>query len=480
MQDMIATSESATSTNVIKRVAVSTETTEDIQSIIDNGSAEQIIALSEKYVTNSGLYQRILIYFSTFLTNDIFIAPKKISNKTINQKKYLENYKKATFFADTILNPKLNFPNITFKILVYGAYYGLLIENNETEIVFKDLPQKYCRSRYKTYKNINVLEFDVSYFDSITTAVLREQILSEFPKEFKKAYLAFKKDSNLRWFTVPAEYGIAFYYHDQYKPFFISMIPTISNLSDYRSLEKSLDKQELERILVQKIPTDKEGNFILSIPEAAAMHQGVVNMLANNEHTDVLTTFAEITVANLGDKTKTDRDNLEKVERSVYTEAGVSRMLFASDSATSVDLSVKNDMSLILDICEQYVNWLTFQTNLRYSENSKYFFESSLLPISQYNKDKMTEQYLKVAEFGYSKILVGIASGIKQSSLVDLMELENEILSLNDILVPLQSSHTSSGSTTTDPSGKDSGRPAKNLDQKSDKTVANEESMQRR
>ena len=468
--EMVSVTSDAYTTGGFKKIVYSEETTESIQEMLATGSAEQIIALSEKYVSNSGLYQRILVYFSTLLTNDIFVTPKKITAKTINQKKYLENYKRATFFADTTLNPRLNFPRLMYKILVYGAYYGLFIEQSETEIVFKDLPYKYCRSRFKTHKNVNVLEFDMAYFDGITDKVLRENALNEFPKDFRKAYLAYKADMNKRWYTVDPSIGVVFYYQDQNKPFFVSMIPTISMLNDYRALEKSLDKQELERILVQKIPIDKEGNFVLSIPEATELHRGIVNMLRNNQSLDVLTTFAEIQLLNVGDKTKADRDNLSKVERSVYVEAGVSQLLFAGDSASSIQMSITNDMSFVLDLSEQFANWLSYQTNMRYSESSKYYFEVNILPISQYNRKDMLDIYLKTAQFGYSKILVGIASGVKQSSFIDLMELENDILNLAENMKPLQSSNTQSGPT------EETGRPAKPSEEKAEKTVANEES----
>lgn len=470
IQEMVSVNEGAYSTTVTKRILTSIDTSEAIQTMISDGSAEQIIALSEKFVSNSGLYQRILVYFSTFLTNDVLTVPKKVTIKTINQKKYLENYKKAAFFADTTINPKLNFPRITFKILVYGAYYGLFIEKSESEIVFKDLPYKYCRSRFKTHQNINVLEFDISYFDTITDKLLKEQAFTDFPKDFKKAYDAFKKDSKLRWYIVPPEIGVVFYYQDQYKPFFVSMIPTIATLNEYRALEKSLDKQELERILVQKIPIDKDGNFVLSAPEAAELHRGVVNMLKNTQRTDVLTTFAEVEMISLSDKAKTDRDNLDKNERSVYTEAGVSRLLFAGDSATSVEMSIENDMALILDLSEQYSNWLSFQTNLKYGENNKYYFEASILPISHYNRKDMVDLYLKVAQFGYSKILVSIATGVKQSSFLDLMELENETLKLSELMIPMQSSNTQSGGTDA------GGRPATPTKQKAEQTIKNQES----
>lgn len=478
MDDMVGVggpSSYATSATYLKKINYSSDTYETVLETIRSANSDQIIALSEKYIATSGIYQRILTYFSTHLTNDVFIQPKKITSKTINNKKYMENYKKACFFADTVMNPKLNFPRLTYKMLVSGAYYGILTEKSESEVVFKDLPSSYCRSRYKTHKNINVLEFNMQYFDDIVDEQMREVAITEFPKEFGKGYKEYKaKGNDYKWMAVPPQIGIAFYYNDQYRPYFVSMIPSIANLNDYRALEKSLDKQELDRILVQQIPIDTEGNFILTIDEAAELHRGVVNMLRNNAGTDVITTFAEVDMLSLGDKSKVDRDNLEKVERSVYNESGVSRLLFSSDSATSVDMSIKNDMALVLDMEEQYANWLSYQVNLRYSENSKYYFEVTLLPVSHYNKEKMLDLYLKSAQFGFSKIVVGVVSGIKQSSLLDIIEMENELMNLDEIMIPLQSTHTQTGEEET--AKKAGGRPKVENEDKADTTVASQES----
>ncbi len=472
IKDLVATSQDAYNKYSTKRISYSSETVEEIKEIIASGSASQIINLSEKFVANSSLYQRILAYFSNFLTYDVFITPKKITSKSINEKKYFDNYKKTCFFADTTFNPKLNLPRITFQMLVYGAYYGLYIERNEYEAIIKDLPNAYCRSRFKTYKNINVLEFDMAYFDTITDEVLKKQALAEFPKEFEKGYRAYKSDINQRWFTVSPEIGIAFFYRDQNKPFFVGVIPTIADLEEYRGLEKELDKQDLEKILYQKVPIDKEGNFLLDNDEIIALHRGTARMLSTNSKIDVLTTFLDVELLSLGDKTKADRDNLEKMERSVYTEAGVSRLLFAGDSATSVNLSIMNDLSFVLDLAEQYSNWLTYQTNLKYAEGSKYFFEVSILPVSNYNRKDMLEIYLKTAQYGYSKILVGIVSGVKQSALLDLIDLENNLMGLHDKMMPLQSSHTQTQETS-----EEGGRPAKETEDKKEQTIKNEESV---
>ena len=448
INSMVGINQDAYSRNVTKKIQISSYTTDEIIEIVETGNPSSVITLSQKFVATSGIYQRIITYFSNFLTNDILVSPQKVGTKSIKANKYLENYKAATFFADTVINPKLIFPHIVYTMLVNGAYFGILSIQGDDSAVFIDLPPTYCRSRFKNYQNINILEMDMSYFDIFTDEELKKQSLASFPKEIQKAYATFKKDYNQKWFSVDPNYGVAFYYEEQNKPYFISMIPSISRLNDYKQLEESLDKQELERILVQKVPINKDGEFLLDLDEAAELHQGVVDMLQNNQSTDVLTTLCDVELLSVSNKMQSNRDNLEKVERSVYNEAGTSKLLFSGDSDLAIANSIANDMSVAIAFETQLVNWLTYQINLRFSEKNKYYFDISLLPISQYNKKDMMNFYLSSAQFGFSKIAVALASGLKQSSFIELMELENGILDLTSLMNPLQSSNTQSGKQT--------------------------------
>ena len=287
-----------------------------------------------------------------------------------------------------------------------------------------------------------------------------------------KAYIKSKKElMNGRWMLIPDDLGVVFYYKD-IKPLFASTIKAIEDLNDYKGIEKSLDKQDLNKILVQQIPM-KDGELLFTTDEAVEIHKAVVKMLRNNPNVDVLTTFTDAKMLEVQDSKQANRDNLEKMERSVYNEAGVSKNLFASDGTTALDYSQKVDMALALDIAKRFETFLTYHTNRKFAEK-KVFFEVTILPITHYNREEMFDLYLKGAEYGYSKILAGVASGIKQSNLLNLITLENDYLDLATRMVPLQSSHTTSGKETT--SDNEGGAPTKDGMDKSDKTRQNEES----
>ena len=68
-----------------------------------------------------------------------------------------------------------------------------------------------------------------------------------------------------------------------------------------------------------------------------------------------------------------------------------------------------------------------------------------LLPITIYNYNDQMESYRQNAEYGIGILDAIVASGIKQSEIQDVLELE-EYLELNTKLKPLQSSHTTSSS----------------------------------
>jgi hypothetical protein len=76
---------------------------------------------------------------------------------------------------------------------------------------------------------------------------------------------------------------------------------------------------------------------------------------------------------------------------------------------------------------------------------------------------------LKQANSGYSFILPALAMGLSQRELGNIKDLENDVLNLKEKLIPLSTSYTESGAGP--------GRPELPAQQKSAKTIANEESL---
>jgi hypothetical protein len=71
-------------------------------------------------------------------------------------------------------------------------------------------------------------------------------------------------------------------------------------------------------------------------------------------------------------------------------------------------------------------------------------FGVEILPVGQYNVKDYQAQALNAAQYGYSFIIPSIAMGLEQNQLFDIKNVETKVLKMNELLVPLQSSHTMS------------------------------------
>jgi len=60
--------------------------------------------------------------------------------------------------------------------------------------------------------------------------------------------------------------------------------------------------QKLLKIIIQKMPLDKNGDLVFDIDEAQQLHNNAVKMLGKAIGIDILTTFADVDVADMSDK----------------------------------------------------------------------------------------------------------------------------------------------------------------------------------
>ena len=277
-------------------------------------------------------------------------------------------------------------------------------------------------------------------------------------------------------------------------PYFVNAIPALLDLDAAQDLDRRKQMQQLLKILIQKLPMDKNGDLIFDNDEARDIHNNAVQMLSRAIGVDVLTTFAEIQVEDMADSnTTTKTDDLEKVERTVFNSFGLSRNLFNTDGNLALDKSILNDESSLRNLLLQFNIFFDEIAQKRSKNKKKYNFKLYMLETTQYNYKDLAKIYKEQVTLGYSKMLPQIALGHSQSSIIHTAHFENEILQLSSIMIPPLMSSTISGedilgkNKQSDSSNKQNkienteektaGRPEKADDQKSEKTIQNKESM---
>ena len=139
---------------------------------------------------------------------------------------------------------------------------------------------------------------------------------------------------------------------------------------------------------------DKNGDLIFDIDEARDIHSNAVEMLKHAVGVDVLTTFADVDSIDMSDKnTTTSKDDLEKVERTVFNSLGVSRNLFNTDGNLSLEKSILNDESSVRNLLLQFDMFFNRIIEKVKGSKKKYSFRFNLLETTQYNYKELSKMY---------------------------------------------------------------------------------------
>ena len=205
-------------------------------------------------------------------------------------------------------------------------------------------------------------------------------------------------------------------------------------------------------------------------------------MLSQAIGIDVLTTFAEVDVADLSDKSNASTvDKLESVERAVYNEAGVSQMQFNTDGNIALQKSIANDEATMRDLILQFEEFLQLLLTPFNKHPKRLKYRANMLPTTVYNYVDLSKLYKEQTQIGFSKLLPQVALGMDQSTIMATALFENGILNLDELFVPPQMSSTiskkdSADGNKTGQTQNKVGRPAKPDDEKATKTIQNLES----
>lgn len=486
--------------------------------------------ISNYFYNTNGIYSKVCDYFAYLYRYDWYITPEIKDESEKSFEKALVDFNNILGYLDNSHVKKVC-GDIASEVVKNGAYYGYISPSRDG-LVLQQLPINYCRTRFNI-GDMPVIEFDMRFFDENFRDVnYRMKILRMFPKEFQKGYVLYKqgklepdteyyplgrRDSHLvntntqlnwrpgYWYTLEPGSAVKFCFNNGDQPLFINAIPAILDLDAAQDLDRRKQMQQLLKIVIQKLPLDKNGDLIFDIDEARDIHNNAVEMLQHAIGVDVLTTFADVQVEDMADSnTTTTSDDLERVERTVYNSLGVSKNLFNTDSNLSLEKSILQDESTMRVLLLQFNSFFDKITQQLGSNKKKYNYRFYMLETTQYNYQNLAKMYKDQVQMGYSKMLPQIAMGHSQSSIIHTAFFENKVLKLSEIMIPPLMSSTlnadsilgtnnqnnnsknqktseetkSTASTTKTVKTSDgAGRPEKADSEKSEKTIQNKESM---
>lgn len=479
VEKMIATNTNAYS-GFNNRQNVSTVrdyTPAEIQRIVKSGNLTEQQQLSRNYFYKDGLYRRIILHYATLLKYSGLLIPNPKLGKSLSNPMLNKRYYSALDFVEDNVTPEL-FTDISLEALINGCYYGVLLSVDKKGFVLLKLPPDYCCSRFKDVRGNDIIEFDVRYFTTIYDKKKRDMALDTYPQVISRAYRRWMNSkAEDSWVIIPAEIGVCFPLFDG-RPLFLNVIEATLMYDDALDTERERDLEEIKKIIVQKIPHLNDGGLLFEPEEAELMHGGAVGMLKGNKNLSVLTTYADVDAITSRTSNEAESNTVDKMLQSVYSEAGVSKEIFAATGSSSLATSLKNDLALMMVLGHKYSRFVTGLLNQLFA-NGNIDFTYQIMPISYYNDVEFANNSYKYAGMGYSFLLPALAMGLSQRDLVNVKALENDLIDISTVLVPISTAYTGGGAGTTSPGDANPvGRPALAEEEKSAKTLANERSLE--
>lgn len=430
-------------------------TSDDVSRFLESPTryAKELGVMSLNLYEASPHYKRLINYYANLPTLDYFITPVGLDKtKEINVEKLKTNYQKAVDLTET-MDIKHEFKRMLTTAWIRDAFYGYQHSTKDSYFVQK-LPNDYCQIS-SIEDGVYNLSFDFQYFDRNATQ------LEFYPKEFKSMYNKYRAGTEGQWIELDGSKTIVLKINEYTTydiPPFVGIFKSIFDIQDYKNLKKASETISNYKFITQKIPirdkSERNNDFLIDLNNVAMFHNKTMATLP--DEIGLITTPFDVDVVNFA-KDKSESDNVQEAEREFYAGAGTSSLLFnqSTSSTKALEKSINVDEQEVFTLIRQVER--VINRKLKNEIKGTFKFKVQILDTTSFNKKEVFERLLKSAQYGLPvKMMIGSSLGLTPSTTENMAFLENEVLGLGEMFIPLSSSHTQSGSESVDNEG---GRP---------------------
>ena len=153
-------------------------------------------------------------------------------------------------------------------------------------------------------------------------------------------------------------------------------------------------------------------------------------------------------------------NNLSDAIENLYDASGVPSSLFnGSNVSSSMKLAIETDAAIIYRFYRQLERYMNRFIKLRKYNRVNYKFAFRIQDSTVYNRDVVTDTYLKAAEHGLPfKLDYAVSLGVSQNRIIGNLFAENVALELHNRLIPLPTSYTMSSEDVGRPTNESQGK----------------------
>lgn len=418
----------------------------------------ELINVSWYLYYRSIVYKRLISYYADmFCLQYRDVVPNYSLTKENKENKILKSYQ-TTIALLNKMNLQGEFNSVYKTCFIQDVYYGVAYFS-DNGFYLQKLPEKYCKITAKYDDGSYAYKFNTSFFSGTNA-----KYLELWGEPFTSMMLEVEKNkknriANPEWVYVPAKYSVCLKYHTEDMetiiPPFAGLFSELSALEDLKNLKNATDAINAYKLIYYKIPLLSGAKN----PDEWAVDEDLAVQYINRFVEDAIPpyiSFGMVPGSDLGsisfeEENTTETNKIAKATEAVLNTAGGAEVLngatITGAEAMRIAQRVNTEFALssLLPQTEVIINRL-FQFQLSNPSHIHFF------PVSSYTYDYLKKDLLESCQYGFAnKIAYNTLNDVSELDTMAKFSLENDILGMNEKMIPLNSSFTQSGDTDTDP-----------------------------
>jgi hypothetical protein len=442
-----------------------------LKDISNETNQKNLRKISRHLYRSSSHYRTLINYYSTLYNFDYVIEGFGLSPEDIKDRsKYKKSYFKSVDFIER-MNIKHESIKIRFNTYLDGVFYGF-VRSAKDSFYIQQLDPDYCRI---TFINYETGQYGYSF--NFNLFVSKPQLLDSYPEEFREIFNSIKNSKSGKdyWKRIDSPNAICIKAVPDMFPIppLVGVFEGILDIADFKALSKGKEEIGNYLLLSHQIPMkdSKEAevnDFLISEDFVRLFHDNVAANLP--EQVGLVTTPMKIEAIKF-ERDTADKNKVAEATSQFWNEAGVSELLFGNNnSSAALKYSIQADEASLSPLIEDIQRWVNEYLKVNLKGANK--FRVRILYTTKFNVKDYFDTRLKAAQFGFPvRNEIMAIMGLSPSAIYANTFLENEILELDNKLIPLKSSHVG------DASNNNAGRPKANDEDLTDSGAAVRESV---
>lgn len=438
--------------------SLGTANSSSISTLFDSpeNNAPQISRYMNAIYKKNGSINGAFRYYQSHVTYNHYIYPVMNSKSGYSSMGSSDEYSEVAEFIDKF-NIKFYSPYFFKQTLLNGVSFFYKIQDTKG-VSYMEFPIDYCRI-YQMANGVYRWEIDMSKVSS--GSILPNELAKAFEQYEDGQATDEKRWSEEKWYKV-SDKGVAFSLDQSVLHHGVTMSEFSPLLEDSVQLENAKKNVEVRnmldtvRLIHSEIPTDKSGTPLMTAKTARVYDTQIRRNLPKGVSS--ITSPMKTSVINLnGAGDSKAYDMVEDAQKQLFLSTGTHSSLFGGDTTSYniVKMSAQKDANWIytklFPMLENYYN----SELASFKSKSGLGWKMSFVAQSNYSLKDDIQIIEKQLSLGGSRTMYLASTGMTPVMISNLLRMEQEMMGIDSLMKPKQTSYTMSSSDDSD----DVGRP---------------------